>query len=87
MALPGHVYVTRGLLGLASSEAELAGVIGHEIGHIFERHTAKRVSRGNLAQIGAVAAAILTGDGQIPRKWWGRGGAAVSSSVFAQPGI
>ncbi|MBT8471615.1 MAG: M48 family metalloprotease [Marinicaulis sp.] len=62
MALPGHVYVTRGLMSLASSEAELAGVIGHEIGHIFKRHTAKRVSRGNLAQIGAVAAAILTGD-------------------------
>lgn len=62
MALPGHVYVTRGLLALANSEAELAGVLGHEIGHIYKRHTAKRVSRGNLAQIGAVAAAILTGD-------------------------
>ncbi len=62
MALPGHVYVTRGLLALANSEAELAGVIGHEIGHVFERHTAQRVSRGNLAQLGAVAAAILTGD-------------------------
>ncbi len=62
MALPGHVYVTRGLLALANSEAELAGVLGHEIGHVFMRHTAKRVSRGNLAQIGAAAAAILTGD-------------------------
>lgn len=62
MALPGHVYVTRGLLALANSEAELAGVLGHEIGHIFNRHTAKRVSRGNLAQLGAVATAILTGD-------------------------
>ena len=62
MALPGHVYVTRGLLALANSEAELAGVLGHEIGHVFKRHTAKRVSRGNLAQLGAVATAILTGD-------------------------
>ena len=62
MALPGHTYVTRGLLALANSEAELAGVMGHEIGHIYGRHTAKRVSRGNLAQIGAAAAAILTGD-------------------------
>ncbi len=62
MALPGHVYVTRGLLALANSEAELAGVIGHEIGHIFKRHTAKRVSRSNMAQLGTVAAAILTGD-------------------------
>ena len=62
MALPGHVYVTRGLLALANSEAELAGVIGHEIGHIYERHTAERISRGNLAGIGAAAVAILTGD-------------------------
>ena len=62
MALPGHVYVTRGLLALANSEAEVAGVIGHEIGHIYERHTAQRVSRGNLAGLGAAAVAILTGD-------------------------
>ncbi|MEO1136614.1 MAG: M48 family metalloprotease [Pseudomonadota bacterium] len=62
MALPGHVYVTRGLLALANSEAELAGVIGHEIGHIYERHTAQRVSRTNLAGLGAAAVAILTGE-------------------------
>lgn len=62
MAVPGHVYVTRGLLALSNSEAELAGVIGHEIGHNEKRHIAKRVSRSNLAQLGTVAAAILTGD-------------------------
>lgn len=62
MALPGHTYITRGLLALANSEAELAGVMGHEIGHIYGRHTSKRVSRGNLSQLGAVAVAILTGD-------------------------
>ncbi|MEL7487766.1 MAG: M48 family metalloprotease [Pseudomonadota bacterium] len=61
MALPGHVYVTRGLLALANSEAELAGVMGHELGHVYQRHTAKRVSRGNLASIGAAAVGILTG--------------------------
>lgn len=61
MALPGHVYITRGLLALGNSEAEIAGVIGHEIGHVFERHTAQRVSRGNLAQLGTAAIAILTG--------------------------
>lgn len=62
MALPGHVYVTRGLLALANSEAEVAGVIGHEVGHVFERHTAQRVSRSNLSGLGAAAIAILTGD-------------------------
>ena len=44
-ALPGgYVYVTRGLLALANDEAELAGVIGHEIGHVAARHSAQRQS-------------------------------------------
>ena len=60
MALPGHVYVTRGLLALGNSEAELAGVLGHELGHIYQRHTAKRVSRGNMATLGSVLVGILT---------------------------
>ncbi len=50
-ALPaGYLYVTRGLLALADSEAEVAGVIAHEIGHVTARHTAQRYSRTILAQ-------------------------------------
>jgi len=61
-ALPGgHVYATRALLALASSEAELAGVLGHEIGHVTARHTAQRYSSGVLAQAGTAAATILGG--------------------------
>jgi predicted Zn-dependent protease len=46
MAVPGgYVYVTRGLLALAANEAELAGVVGHELGHILARHSAQRYSR------------------------------------------
>jgi len=60
-ALPGHVYITRGLLALANSEAELAGVIGHEIGHVYERHTAERVSRSNVTGLGAAILGILSG--------------------------
>ncbi len=61
-ALPGgYVYVTRGLLALASSEAELAGVLGHEIGHVTARHSAQRYSRGTLAQGGAAIATVLGG--------------------------
>lgn len=63
-ALPGHVYVTRGLLALANSEAELAGVIGHELGHVYARHTAERVSRSNMTGIGAVLVGVLTGSQQ-----------------------
>ncbi len=45
-ALPGgYVYVSRGLLALANSEDELAGVVGHEIGHVAARHTVQRISR------------------------------------------
>ena len=53
-ALPGgYVYVTRGLLALANSEAELAGVIAHEIGHVTGRHSAERYSRGVVTSLGA----------------------------------
>jgi len=45
-ALPGgYVYVTRGLLALVNTEDELAGVVGHEIGHVAARHTVQRISR------------------------------------------
>ena len=45
-ALPGgYVYVTRGLLALISNEAELAGVLGHELAHVNARHGAQRLSR------------------------------------------
>lgn len=45
-ALPGgYVYVTRGILALFNSEAEMASVIGHEIGHVTARHSAKRYNR------------------------------------------
>ena len=58
-ALPGgYVYVTRGLLALANNEAELAGVLGHEIGHVTARHTAQRYDRAQLGQLGAVAAQL-----------------------------
>ncbi len=61
-ALPGgYVYVTRGLLALADDEAELAGVLGHEIGHITARHTAQRYDRAMLGQLGALAATIAGG--------------------------
>jgi predicted Zn-dependent protease len=60
-----NVYVNRGLLVSLNSEAELAGVIGHEIGHITARHPARRQTRGVAASLGAMAAAILTGSNAI----------------------
>src|SRR5687767_14836230 len=60
-----NVYINRGLLISVNSEAELAGVLGHEIGHITARHPARRQTQGMAASLGAMAAAILTGSNAI----------------------
>ncbi len=58
-ALPGgYVYVTRGLVALTNDEAELAGVLGHEIGHVTARHTAQRYDRAQIGQGRSVAAQL-----------------------------
>jgi predicted Zn-dependent protease len=52
-ALPGgYIYVTRGILAHLGSEADLVGVLGHEIGHVTARHGASQMSKGLLAQAG-----------------------------------
>ena len=62
-ALPGgFVYVTRGIMAHFSSEAELAGVLGHEIGHVTARHGVSQVSRAQLAQLGLGIGTILAPD-------------------------
>ncbi len=59
-ALPGgYVYVTRGIMAYLDSEAELAGVIGHEIGHVTARHGAQRATRQQDAGLGVLAASVL----------------------------
>jgi predicted Zn-dependent protease len=61
----GYVYVHRGLLSYMTSEAELAGVLGHEIGHVTARHPARRQTRGVLASVLATGAAIMTGSSAV----------------------
>ena len=59
-ALPGgYVYVTRGIMAYMESEADLAGVIGHEIGHVTARHGAQRATRQQTAGLGVFAASVL----------------------------
>src|SRR3546814_2090788 len=61
-ALPGgYVYITRGLLALATSEAEVAGVLGHEIGHVTARHTAERYGQTMAANIAGIGLGVLLG--------------------------
>lgn len=65
-ALPGgFIYVNRGLLAYLDSEAELAGVIAHEIGHITERHHSRRKSQQTTSTVLATTAYILTGSGDL----------------------
>lgn len=60
-AVPGgYVYVNRGLIERATRMDELAGVLGHEIGHVVRRHTVKQMQQQQGASIGVTLACILT---------------------------
>ena len=62
-ALPGgFIFVTRGIMAALNSEAELAGVLGHEIGHVTARHSASQMSRQQLQQVGLGVGSILSSD-------------------------
>lgn len=61
-AVPGgYVYVTRQLLALMNDEAELAAVLGHEVGHVAARHGASRSRASTFGTLGAVLVGVLTG--------------------------
>ncbi len=61
-AVPGgHVYITRGIMAYMQDEAQLAGVIGHEIGHVTARHSVRQNAQAQLAGILTAAVAIGTG--------------------------
>jgi predicted Zn-dependent protease len=62
-ALPGgFIYVTRGLLASINDEAELATVVGHEIGHVTNRHSVQQISKAQIAQLGLGIGSILSSD-------------------------
>ena len=59
-ALPGGpVYLARGIMAYFNSEAEMASVLGHEIGHITARHSVEQITRAQLMQVGLVASVVL----------------------------
>ena len=61
-AIPGgYIYITRQLLALMNSEAELAAVLGHEVGHVAARHAAGRNTRSTIGALLAAGAGRLTG--------------------------
>ncbi len=66
-ALPGgYVYITRGLIALAENEAEMAGVLAHEIGHVNARHTAQRYSAAMATNLGLMVLDIIGSQAGLP---------------------
>jgi predicted Zn-dependent protease len=60
-AMPGgYIYVTRGIVAHLNSDAQLAGVLGHEIGHVTARHSAQRLTYQQLAGLGLGIASITS---------------------------
>jgi predicted Zn-dependent protease len=60
-ALPGGpIFITRGILTYMTSEAELASVLGHEIGHVTARHSAEQITKQELAQVGLGVGSIVS---------------------------
>jgi len=65
-ALPGgFVYITRGLLALPKDEAEVAGVMAHEIGHVLARHSRQRMNRGAITSLLAAGLGAVLGSPEI----------------------
>jgi predicted Zn-dependent protease len=60
-AMPGgYIYVTRGILAHLNSEAQLAGVLGHEAAHVTARHSAQQITQAQLANLGLGIASVLS---------------------------
>lgn len=58
-AIPGYVYFTRGIMAYFNNEAQFAGVLGHETGHITARHTVTQQRNAMLGQLGIIAGVVI----------------------------
>ena len=67
-AVPGcYIYVTRGLMGIVNSEAELASVLGHEVGHIVAAHNRRQQRRSLWRSLAVIAVGMVTGSERLTR--------------------
>ncbi len=77
----GYIYLTRGLLALCDNEAQLAGVISHEIGHITARHAARRYTKSVGTNLILNVLGTLTNN-QIARNLMGQGAGLFLSLIL-----
>ncbi len=77
-ALPGgQIFITLGLFNMLQNEAQLAGVLGHEMGHVINRHAAEQMAKGQLGESLTTAVAVGASDNQ------GRGRTAAMAAMLA----
>lgn len=76
----GYIFITRGLYKLLNDEAELAGVLGHEIGHVTRKHHLKILQQGKMLDLGSKLLGKQAGDDKISRLI-GSGAEIVSRSL------
>lgn len=77
----GYIFVTLGLYRLLQNEAELAGVLGHEVGHVIRQHHLKILQQSKLLEAGSKALTSQTGNNDAVQKIIGSGAEIVSRSL------
>jgi predicted Zn-dependent protease len=81
-ALPGGpIFITRALYDKLGNEAQLAGVLGHEIGHVVGRHSAEKLAQARLGQTIVGAVGVATSDGYSRRGNAGYAAAAIVNKM------
>jgi predicted Zn-dependent protease len=81
-ALPGgYVFVTRGLFNLLADEAELAGVLGHEIGHVVLKHHLKVLKQSQMVDVVSGLAASKAGSDELTQRVLGKGAEALARGL------
>ena len=77
----GYIFLTRGLYRLLGNEAELAGVLAHEIGHVIRKHHLKLLQQSRLVELGGKLVAKQVGDNAAAQKVIGSGAEVVARSL------
>ena len=78
----GLIHITRGALGLMKTEAELAGVLGHELAHVSQKHTVNAIQKGNLTGLGVEAASSRAPGGALTQEFIAAAGNRIYADLF-----